>query len=37
MTQEELLNDFPYLKAEDIRASLRFAAEREHSMSIAHE
>lgn len=37
MTQEELLDDFPYLTAEDIRACLRFAAEREHSMSVAHE
>jgi len=26
MTQEEILEDFPYLEADDIRASLEFAA-----------
>ncbi|MDR2703552.1 MAG: DUF433 domain-containing protein [Cellulomonadaceae bacterium] len=26
MTQEEILADFPYLEADDIRASLEFAA-----------
>jgi uncharacterized protein (DUF433 family) len=29
MTQEQVLDDFPYLTAEDIRACLAFAAERE--------
>ena len=29
MTQEEILNDFPDLEAEDIRACLAFAADRE--------
>ncbi|MFL6314375.1 MAG: DUF433 domain-containing protein [Terriglobales bacterium] len=28
MSQEEILNDFPDLKAEDIRACLAFAADR---------
>lgn len=27
MSQEEILADFPYLEAEDIRASLAFAAD----------
>ena len=27
MSQEEILTDFPYLEAEDIRASLAFAAD----------
>ena len=27
MTQEEILEDFPYLEADDIRASLAFAAD----------
>lgn len=29
MTNQEILNDFPYLTAEDIRACLGYAAERE--------
>lgn len=29
MTEAEVLDDFPYLTAEDIRACLAFAAERE--------
>jgi uncharacterized protein (DUF433 family) len=29
MSQEEILADFPYLEAEDIRASLAFAADSE--------
>lgn len=29
MTQEAILKDFPYLTAEDIRACLAFAADRE--------
>lgn len=32
MTQDEILADFPYLTADDIRASLSYAAEREHQM-----
>jgi uncharacterized protein (DUF433 family) len=31
MTQEQVLDDFPYLTAEDIRACLAFAAERERA------
>jgi uncharacterized protein (DUF433 family) len=31
MTQEQVLDDFPYLTAEDIRACLAFAAERERT------
>ena len=34
MTEQEILNDFPYLEAEDIRAALRFAAEREHRVAV---
>ena len=30
MTQQEILNDFPYLTEEDIRACLSYAADREH-------
>ncbi len=29
MTEEEILNDFPYLTSEDIRACLSYAADRE--------
>ncbi|MCC7117721.1 MAG: DUF433 domain-containing protein [Anaerolineales bacterium] len=32
MTEQEILNDFPYLKKEDILASLSFAATRERMM-----
>jgi uncharacterized protein (DUF433 family) len=32
MSQQEILDDFPYLTKEDILASLSYAAEREHSM-----
>ena len=32
MTQQEILNDFPYLTKEDILASLSFAAARERLM-----
>ncbi len=32
MTQLEILEDFPYLTAEDILACLRFAADRERMM-----
>jgi uncharacterized protein (DUF433 family) len=34
MTTQEILADFPYLTAEDIQASLAFAAERERSMLV---
>ncbi len=30
MTQQEILDDFPYLTEEDIRACLSYAADREH-------
>ena len=32
MTQQEILDDFPYLTKEDILACLSFAAQRERSM-----
>lgn len=32
MTVEEILADFPYLTAEDIQASLSYAADRERQM-----
>jgi uncharacterized protein (DUF433 family) len=35
MSVAEILDDFPYLTAEDIHASLAFAAERERSMLVA--
>jgi uncharacterized protein (DUF433 family) len=35
MTQAEILDDFPYLTAEDIQACLAFAAERERRMLVA--
>jgi uncharacterized protein (DUF433 family) len=35
MTTQEILDDFPYLTAEDIRACLAFAAERERRMLVA--
>ena len=35
MTAAEILNDFPYLAAEDIQACLAFAAERERRMLVA--
>jgi uncharacterized protein (DUF433 family) len=34
MTQEEILSDFPELTAEDIRACLGFAADRERRLMI---
>ena len=33
MTEQEILNDFPYLTKEDILASLSFAAARERLMA----
>lgn len=35
MTESQILDDFPYLQAEDIHAALAFAAERERSMLVA--
>ena len=32
MSQDQILRDFPYLTAEDIRACLEYAADREHSL-----
>lgn len=32
MSHEEILNDFPYLAEEDIRACLAFAADRERKL-----
>jgi uncharacterized protein (DUF433 family) len=34
MSREEILDDFPYLTAEDIQACLAFAAERERQMLV---
>jgi uncharacterized protein (DUF433 family) len=34
MTEDELLADFPYLEREDIKAALRFAADREHRLAV---
>ena len=34
MTVAEILNDFPYLTAEDIQACLAYAAERERTMVV---
>lgn len=34
MTTAEILEDFPELEAEDITASLQFAANREHTMQV---
>jgi uncharacterized protein (DUF433 family) len=34
MTHEEILSDFPYLKEEDIRACLAFAADAERRLEI---
>jgi uncharacterized protein (DUF433 family) len=35
-SSEEILDDYPELEAEDIRAVLAFAARREHSLSVLH-
>jgi uncharacterized protein (DUF433 family) len=35
MTQQEILNDSPYLTEEDIRACLSYAAERERRVLVA--
>jgi uncharacterized protein (DUF433 family) len=34
MTEQEIINDFPYLTKEDILASLSFAATRERVMAV---
>lgn len=34
MTQEQILDDFPYLTAADIRACLKYAADRERSQMV---
>ena len=34
MTQQEILDDFPYLTAADIRACLQYAADREKSQMV---
>ncbi len=36
MSEQEILADFPYLTAADIRACLEYAADREHQTLIAH-
>jgi uncharacterized protein (DUF433 family) len=36
MTPDEIIEDFPYLTQEDIRACLGYAAERERQMVVAH-
>lgn len=35
MSQEEILRDFPYLTAGDIRACLEYAADRERGLLMA--
>ena len=35
MTEAEVLDDFPYLTFEDIRACLAFAADRERQLIVA--
>ena len=35
MTQQQILQDFPYLTAEDIQACLAYAADRERSQLTA--
>ncbi|MFZ1385892.1 MAG: DUF433 domain-containing protein [Thiolinea sp.] len=34
METQEILEDFPELEAEDIKACLQFAAQREHNMQV---
>jgi len=34
MTHEQILDDFPYLEADDIQACLAYAAERERRMMV---
>lgn len=36
MTEADILNDFPELEAEDIKACLEFAADRERHLTVIH-
>ena len=36
MTHQEILDDFPYLTEEDIRACLSYAAQRERTTLVSH-
>ncbi len=36
MTREQILDDFPYLTEQDIQACLRYAADRERNILVAH-
>ncbi len=36
MNHEQLLKDFPYITEDDIRACLRYAADREHRQMVVH-
>ena len=36
MTEQEILDDFPYLTKEDILACLSYAADREHQQMVIH-
>ena len=36
MTEKQILEDFPYLTAEDIHACYAFAADREAQATVAH-
>jgi uncharacterized protein (DUF433 family) len=36
MTEQEILDDFPYLEKEDILACLSYAADREHQQMVVH-
>ena len=36
MTEQEILDDFPYLDKEDILACLSYAADREHQQMVVH-
>lgn len=36
MTTQQILDDFPYLTEEDIRACLGYAADREHQQMVIH-
>ena len=36
MTHQQILDDFPYLTEEDIRACLQYAADREHQQMVVH-
>lgn len=35
MTESEIINDYPDVTSEDIKAALAFAADREHKIRIA--